>query len=216
MIEFMLNDEIEQAEALRNEATVLHDKMFSGNESPEKIIENHSVLFEKLKEFEKNLINFEILNFLYATISRVALNSFKFKDAIQYAKAGIEANQKHNDQEGISTNAHVILDTACLMKAYKEAINIIDKYPSISIAEPNIEDIKTILQNETSVNDASFLKILNSTVRPKSLAFCLNDKLMVEEKAIRTLMQTMGISRNSALGYKKAAVKLHNEEKQKS
>jgi hypothetical protein len=210
MNEFNLNDEINQAQSLRNEASILHGKMFIENEDPKKMIKEHGLLLERLKEYENNLINFEVLNFLYATISRVALNSFKFKDAIQYAQAGIEANQKNDDQEGISANAHVLLDTACLMKAYKEAVKIIDKYPRISIAEPGIKNIKAILQNEASVNDAEFLKILNSDVRPKSLVICLDDKLRLEERAIKSLMLQMGITRKKALEYKKVTEYLHN------
>lgn len=208
MHEFKLNEEIDQAQLLKNEAKHLHDEMFSGKADFEKMIEKHIDLFEKLKEFENDLINFEILNFFYATISRVALNSFNFKDAIKYAQAGIEANQKQNDQEGISTNAHVMLDTACLMKAFKEAVKLIDQYPSISIAEPNIKDIRAMLLNEKSVNDVGFLKLLNSTERPKSLVICLNDKLRLEEKAIRKIMSLMGISRKTALEYKVSAENL--------
>jgi uncharacterized protein YneF (UPF0154 family) len=174
---------------------------------PEKMIKEHEQLFEKFKKFEDNLINVEILNFLYATISRVALNSFKFKDAIQYAQSGIEVNQKENDQEGINTNAHVILDTACLMKAFKEALKLIDKYPGIE--EPNI---KRMLQSEDSQNDAAFIKILNSAVRPKSLIICLDDKLRLEEKVLKTLMNQMGISRKAALDYKKTADNLHGKQ----
>jgi len=211
MNEFQLNDEIDQAQSLRGEANILQEKVFIENQDPEKIIKEHGVLLEKLKEFEKDLINYEILNFLYATISRVALNSFNFKDAISYAQAGIEVNQKQSDEEGISTNAHVLLDTACFMKAYKEAIKLIDKYPSISQAEPDIKNIKTMLQNETSVNDELFLKILNSSVRPKSLVICLDDELRLEERAIKSHMLTMGITRKKALEYKAVAENLHEK-----
>ena len=104
-----------------------------------------------------------------------------------------------------------MLDTACLMKAFKEAVKLIDQYPSISVAEPKIKNIRVMLQNEKSVNDATFLKILNSTVRPKSLVICLDDKLKFEERAIRTLMLRMGISRKKALEYKNAAINLYGK-----
>jgi hypothetical protein len=193
-----LHDEIEKARELRTSATTLF-KEFEGGLT-EELKDKHVELLEKLKYFEKNLINHEVLNFFYAIIARVALNGCKFDEAIEYAQAGIEANEKHNDVEGIKTNRVVILDTACLMNANEEAVKIFDKYPDI--ADPKIKDM---LKQAPSKNIDLFQKLLNSAKRPKSLVFCLDDKLKAEEKAIRTVMLHMGVSRSTALKYKREA-----------
>jgi hypothetical protein len=195
-----IKKEIEQGVSFRDEGTALLEQMFKENSDREKIKEQYKNLLTRMKDFEKNIINFEILNFLYADIARTALNSYEFKVAIQYAQAGIEINQKTNDIVGVKANRVVILDAACFMGANKEAIKIFDEYPNI--ADP---EIKNIIKDKPSINDNIFRSMLLSKARPKSLSTCLDAKLSSDEKAIRTLMQYMGISRKTALEYKKTS-----------
>ncbi len=204
--------EVKLGNELINEAKTIFGEMFEEDSDLESVKEKHIQLLKKMKTFEDNLINVEILNFLYAIISRTALNAYKFDDAIRYALAGIEANQKQKDQEGVDVNQIVLLDTACFMGAHKEAIKIFDKYPNI--ADPAI---KKILNDMTpndmpSKADTIFKKIIQGKQRPRSLVFCLDDKRRIEEKVIKTLMRQMGISRKVALKYKEFADKLISQE----
>ena len=198
----MLNEEIEKAMLLRDEAATLLDEMFKDSTSLKQSTEDHERLREKLLDFEKGLIHVEILHFLYSTIARVHLNSYKIEEAIQYAQAGIEANLSKSDQEGVKVNTTVLLDTACMMGAYNEAFKLITNNPAIS--DPQTKDM---IQKRTSEseNDATFEKWLKSKKRPSSLAFCLDEDLRHEEEAIKKLMSLMGISRTVALKYKDAA-----------
>lgn len=197
----ILHDEADEANSLIVEATTLFQAMFESN-NLEKNKDDHVQLLQRLLEFEDNLINVPILNFLFATIARVFLNSHDYKNAIKYAQAGIEVNLKQNDVQGVRVNNVVILDTACMIGAHKEAIKLLDRHPNIAD-----ESVKNMLQSmpSDSDNDASFQKMLKSTKRPKSLVFCLNEQLWHEEKPLKTLMRLMGISRSEALKYKAAA-----------
>jgi len=196
----ILHDEIVQAKILREESLVLFEAFCDPNEDAEKNTEAHLQLLGKLKDFERDLINFEILDFLYANIARTALNSIKLDVAMQYAQAGIEANQKNNDSTGVDGNRKILLDMACLIGAHKEALKLIEKHPEI--AEP---DVQSALQNSSSKNDDVFQDLLLSKKRPESLSIRLNEGLMASEKAIRTIMRQMGVSRAVALKYKKTA-----------
>jgi len=198
----ILMDEIKVGTGLRDEALVLFDKMFDVKEDREKNKRDHAELIQKFTNFEDNIIHFHVLNFLYAIIARCYLNNLQIDVAIQYAHAGIEANKKQNDLEGVSTNRRILLDAACLIHANKEALKLITAYPEF---HDNI--LEHFLRKTPSHQDVLFKKYLESKKRPKSLAFCLDEELANDEKAIRTLMLTMGISRRDALGYKAMASK---------
>lgn len=203
----IFEEEVAEGKALRDKADVLFNEMFAEGADHEKSKKEHLNLLNELKEFEDTLLNFPILNFLYATIARVALNSFKFDVAIQYAKAGIEVNQSVNDTEGVNANAAVLRDAACLSFAIKEAVKLTEQYPDMASPEE-----KEALQNikHKSKNDAAFSKLLATKKRPKSLEYCLDEKLGVEEFALRSLMRQMGISRTTALKYKAVAQEMMN------
>ena len=195
-------DEIKVGTGLRDEARILFDKMFDAKEDREKNKRDHAELIQKFTNFEDNIVHFHVLNFLYATIAKCYLNSFQIDVAIQYALAGIEANQKQNDLEGVSTNRRILLDAACLMHANKEALKLITAYPEF---HDNI--LEHFLRKTPSHQDELFKKYLESKKRPKSLAFCLDEELANDEKDIRAVMVTMGISRREALDYKAMASK---------
>jgi hypothetical protein len=190
------DEEMEKGRELRADVALLHGKMQEKDANIKKIKVENVKLLKKIILFEESIINYEILNFLYADIARVALNSSDYKCAIKYAHAGIEANKKENDLEGIKVNTIVMLDIACFMKAFKEALQIIEKHPGL--AKP---EIKELLENSPSLNDSLFRSLVKSPKRPKSLKFCLDDKLMLEEKALIAIMRSMDISRSAALRY---------------
>lgn len=196
----ILHDEVELGKSLQEEAEVLFHTMFQQNTDSKKNKEDHIDLLLRMEEFELNLVNVQILNFLYSVIARTALNGHKFIDAIQYAQAGVEVNQKEGDSDGIRANHRVLMDTACLMTAFKSAIKLMDENPDIADKK-----VKTMLQNMDSKGDAMYLTMLNSPKRPSTLALCLDEKLRNEEGAIKTLMLQMGISRSTALKYKATA-----------
>ncbi|GIC77164.1 hypothetical protein [Moritella sp. F3] len=197
----ILHEEADEANSLVDEASILFKAMFE-SKNLEKNKDDHVLLLKRLLDFEGNLINVPILNYLFATIARVCLNSHDYKNAIKYAQAGIEVNLKQSDAQGVRVNNVVILDTACMMGAHKEAIKLFDKSPNIAD-----ESVKNMLQNMPSDSDADaiFQKMLKSTKRPKSLVLCLNEQLWHEEKPLKTLMRMMDISRSEALKYKAAA-----------
>ena len=191
-------DEAEKSNSLREEALILFHKLFNQDEDPEKIKAAHIKLIKKFNEFEENILNFPILNFLYAIIARLYLNIRQYDLAVLYAQAGIESNKNKNDQEGVNVNLQVLLDTACFMGAFNEAIKLFDNHPGVF--EPHI---KRMLSNKLSRNDELFKKLIESKKRPKSLAYCLDEKRGLEEKAIRTIMCQMKVSRSTALKYTK-------------
>jgi len=196
----ILHDEIELGKSLQEEAEVLFHAMFQQNSDRKKNKEEHISLLERMKEFERNLVNVQILNFLYAVMARVALNCHNFKDVFQYAHAGIEVNQQQGDSDGVRSNNRVILDTACMMTAYKSAIKIMTENPDIAD-----QNAIAMMENMNSEGDAMFHVLMQSTERPSTLALCLDEKLRNEEGAIKTLMLQMGISRKTALQYKATA-----------
>jgi hypothetical protein len=196
----IFQDEMEQAKLLREESFALFD-LFKENLNPEHTKNKHRQQLEKLQEFEKSLINVELLNYLYSTIATLALNIMEFSTAIQYANAGIEANENQNDNEGIRTNRIAICNIACYMGAFKTALKILDKYPEI----PSESRVIATMKSTPSENDDAFKKMLKSKKRPKSLRICLNKELRHEEKAIKTIMLHLGVSRTTALKYRRLA-----------
>lgn len=197
--EGILHEEMLAAKNIRNEAGDIFNSMMMDTPR-EQIADQSVVMLEKLQAFEDNIINFEILNFLYSTIARTALNAGDYKKTFSYAKAGIEVNDAHNDSEGVIVNATVLIDAACSMSAFKSALKLIREYPEAE--QPNIVNIITSMKSE---NDDLFQKMFSLDKRPTSLAICLDERRRQEERAIRGVMRQMGISRKEALKYKKEA-----------
>lgn len=201
----IFNDEVEAGNNLRDRAHVAFDEMFSQGKDREESIKEHLELLGELKSFEDELSTFAIMNFLYAIVARCALNSLKFDDAVMYAQAGIEANKKHNDQEGVKVNAEVLLDTACFAGGFIEAQSILKNYPEL--VRPGLIELIDEQASKRGVND-DFKKLLNLSKRPSSLKFVLDETLARDESILRSLMKVMGISRKEALSYKKMAYEM--------
>jgi len=196
----LLQDEINKSISIREEAHASFERMCSENVSISEIKEESKLMLSKLMIFESNIIHFEILNFLYTTIARTALNSIDFPTCMAYAQAGIELNKKEDDIEGITSNAMVIVDLACVLGAFESVSLLYDLYP-----EAEQDDIAEFVKNTPSKNDELFEKLFNSSQRPNSLGICLDNNKKAEERAIRIVMSQMGISRKEALKYKKTA-----------
>jgi hypothetical protein len=201
MIEsFGLKDETEQARLLQDETIALHDRFINEPENQKEIVVLNTLLFKKLIEFEKNLINFEILAFIYVDIGRVALNCFNFRDAVKYAHAGIEFSRVIGDQNGVDVSSRILLDTACAMGSFKGASKVLDEYP-------NLEEkgFRAAIDKLPSESPSDFLKLLRGKSRPRSLAICLDEEKRDYERIIRSAMKVVGISRSEAIKYKKFA-----------
>jgi tetratricopeptide (TPR) repeat protein len=157
-----------------------------------------NTLAEEMKSFESKIVNFPILTFFYADIGRTFLNLKSFETAIQYALAGVEVNQVDEDKEGVLTNKSVLLDTACFMEAYEQALKILDDNPDLN----NPRLYKLIASKPVNASsDQMFEKLLRTKKRPKSFVYCVDKKLGAEESIIRTLMHEMGDSRATVIKY---------------
>ena len=170
------------------------------NLNQKEIVDLNVLLFEKFIEFEKNLINFELLTFIYMDIGRVALNSFNFRDAVKYAQAGIEFNHVMDDEDSANACSLLLLDTACLMKSFKGASKVLDKYPNIDTKE-----FRAKIEQLPSESPPDFMKLFISKRRPRSLRICLDKDKRHYERVIRSTMKAARISRSVAIEYKKMA-----------
>jgi hypothetical protein len=203
---FILDKEMRSANELRESSAILLEKMFSGELSLEENKVNHEKLLEKMKDFESTICNYVILNFLYADIARVALNCYRYDEAMSYAQAGLEVNLREKDEEGVTVNNRVMLDIATLMNANGEALKLFNKFPEL--ADPRVKKMfEEKIANGITSKDIDFRKLFKRKKRPKSLKICMNSELLIEEKILRMLMNQMGISRVTALKYRKQAMK---------
>lgn len=201
-IEQDLQAEINDAVLLRERAEELFVQFGNPDQAKETVDQSKALLAE-LITFEENVKNFPILNFLYAVMARTALNSLDARTAIKYANAGIAANEKQADHEGVNVNKKVLLDTACLAQAFDCALTMIDETPEIE--DPGVSDMLKEIRQPDSKNDKAFKTLIEKKTVPTSLKYCLDEQLAIEERAVRTVMQQMGISRNEAMKYKKLA-----------
>ncbi len=204
-----LNEEMGVAIDLRNDSEQLTHKLFQENADIQSIAKDLNLLAKQMLDFEASIINFEILNFLYADIARVVLNLRAFDVAMSYALAGLEVNQSTGDQEGVLANRRLLLDIACFMGANKHALEMLTATPELDSG--GLHQIISS-QGEDKAADKQFSKLINSKKRPKSLVFCVDAEKRHEEKAIRSVMKQMGDSRATVLKYLAAARQLNKDE----
>lgn len=192
----IMMEETKEGNALMDEATRLTQEMFLNNTD---IHANRSAqldVLERQKEFEDKVINLPIMNWFYASIARTSLNTKNFNDAFMYAKAGIELCEKNNDPEGVNANRVALLDAACFMGSFKNAVKMIEEHPEI--ASPKL---LAMFKLKPSKNDKECTSLLKSAKRPKSLKFCLDEVLCAQESRIRFTMRQMHVSRKTAIKY---------------
>ncbi|MBB1388740.1 hypothetical protein H5185_04790 [Shewanella sp. SG44-6] len=203
-----LHEETLTANELRDKATSLTHRMFADNANIEQIGVELNTLAKEMIGFESQIINFPILNFLYADIGRTLLNLQSFEIAIQYALAGVEANLAHDDQEGITANKRVLLDAACFSEANEHALKMLEDNPELN--DPHLHQLISG-QPINASSEQKFEKLLRTKKRPKSLYYCLDKEKGAEERAIRTVMRQMGDSRATVLKYLASAKKMNKE-----
>lgn len=201
-----LHEETVAANDLRDKATSLTHRMFADNANIEQIRAELEKLAKEMIGLERQIINFAILNFLYADIGRTFLNLQSFEIAIQYALAGVEANLAHGDQEGITANKRVLLDAACFCGANEHALKILEDNPALN--DPHLHQLISGQPINTSL-EQKFDKLLQMKKRPESLCYCLDKEKGAEERAIRTVMRQMGDSRATVLKYLATAKKMN-------
>lgn len=202
MLHAFLDEEISKAKDLSGRTEELTYELFQPNVDIQFVESKLNVLLKNMLEFEKDIINFEILHFLYADIGRISLNLHSFDMAIRYALAGININEVSNDYEGVLANKRLLLDSACFMGAYKNALILLEATPELySNGLYQMISLKAVNQEV----EQNFETLLHSKERPKSLIFCLDEDKRDEEGAIRSLMKQMGDSRATVLKYLAAA-----------
>lgn len=199
----LLTEEVEQGNALRVRVKELMDDMFERVSELSENRKKQEALLEELIEFERDIVNYEILFFMYSSIARCALNARQFDVAVAYAMAGIESNESLGDDEGVCVNATVLIDMACIFCAFKTAKDLEAKYGVSSGV-----DFDRLIEENGSKGDKEISLKLSAKKRPSSLKVCLDKELMYSERPIKLLMKTMGISRSSAMKYGEAAKEL--------
>lgn len=193
----ILQQEIEQANALKCRVEDMVSRFFDRTDKKQANAE-FKIVATELTAFEKNIINHEILAYMYAIIARVHLHTHSLLETISYAKAGIELNEKNGDMEGVESNARVLLDMACMLSAKDAAIEVVRRYPVLD--DGNILSILQFSSNLDKSN-AVFNAAWKASNPPDSLKICLDKSLTQDERVIRSLMMQMGISREAAIKY---------------
>lgn len=205
-----LDEETKIANDLREKSTSLTLQMFQPNPDLSVIVGEIAQVAKQMLAFEKEIINFSIMNFFYADVSRTLLNIRQYEFAVNYALAGIEVNKRENDNEGIVSNLRVLLDTACYMGASQCAIELLDAYPELELAGLRHQlEIKPVDESA----DTEFKKLIESKKRPSSYPFCIDVDKGREETMIRSLMRQLGDSRSTVMEYLSTAKQMNKNNK---
>jgi hypothetical protein len=150
--------------------------------------------------FEKEVANFEIMNFFYGYVARTALNAQLFKDSYSYALAGVETCKINKDEEGVRANQQILCDIAAATSNFKIAS---DYYLLANPGSKNSDDLRFLINLSEKVESTPINFKTNK--KPPSFKYCSSD-LGRDERALRYLMKTMGISKNEAKKYAKASM----------
>ncbi|WP_318515690.1 hypothetical protein [Photobacterium leiognathi] len=191
----LISQEIILAEQLRDRALHLFTQVQLGTETLESLMPQTKELISEFEQFESTTSNFLLLNFLYAIIARLHLHTHDVANTLTYALAGVDANEKCNDVDGIVTNKQVIVDCCAMFGAGSVAVKIIKDTPQLD------QNLISLFDSLPTVSDnvAKMEKLILTKVRPQSLKFILDDGKGEKERVVRTLMKTLKCSRNHAL-----------------
>lgn len=196
-------EEISIAQQLREREKKLVAE-FKGFQSPDYDINDWVELLADMKQFEKELSNFEILEYLYGYIARVALNAQNFKDALCYANAGAVICENKNDKAGVWACQNIIRDLAVVTENFQLALDL-----SKQLGQPTSAANKALLcylEMKAKLNIPPKFA-LTSKRKPSSFKYHDTEEGLKESK-IRRVMKIMDISRSSARVYAKAAESL--------